>query len=867
MTYITKAPSKAIISPIDATANSSRPTIEGTADAGTTISLYDGVRLLGTTVVTENGTWVFTSPIDLKPGRHLFTAISTNDEQLNGCSSDQMLVVLPASPPPVLVAPPSIESMTDFGADRKPVDGNLPSGSTIAYSLIRLYGSGVEGDIVKLYEGTNLVGSTRVKTGGMWTLDISTLTDDTHHLSATQTNADGVESARSNVWDVTIDTKPHLPEAPTVLVLGEYDAVHVNIGAVATGETTAYHRLQLEGFSAPGALIKMYDGETLLASTVAKPDGTWFFYSEDWQNGQHDLSVTQTASDSVESARSGKVTFTVASNEPEAPSVDYIGTGTADHGVADGVVASGGVSAYPYLFIKGRGEPNAQVTIYDGSTLIGKAIANSVGHWRLWAPVLADGQHDISATITGTAGQMSPHSNDYVVNIDTSNYAAPIILSMRDSTRTILSGEATHDTNVVVYGTGKIGDLITLYEGNTAYGSATVDSTRHWSIQSPANLTNGSHDLVAKSAMAAGTPDDHSSFFSFVVNTGSLAAPEITGITSYDAAGRSMGGLHQTGDSIACMGFKVAGSGEMGSIITMSDGAQVIGSTKVTESGTWGLSVSPVIAGFHDLSVVQVNSMLEVSPRSEHWTFTISTAYTATLGFDEPVDPVLLAGTGETANVDVTSPPVSAEPAVPHTPIISGKTRAVAPIAENQQSDTSADAVHVEPPVTVGEHETAGLTASGHAVVLSGDPATYFNASTAHIQGSASGADTLNLAGDHQLIDLTSLTGKTAAAKISGIEVIDLGGQHNTLKLSLVDVLNLGEHDMFRNDGKQQMLVRGMEGDSVDLSNAHVAGIADGEWQLHETAQVGGITYGVYEHSSAPTELLVQQGVQVTLHA
>jgi hypothetical protein len=315
------------------------------------------------------------------------------------------------------------------------------------------------------------------------------------------------------------------------------------------------------------------------------------------------------------------------------------------------------------------------------------------------------------------------------------------------------------------------------------------------------------------------------------------------------------------------MGFKVAGSGEMGSIITMSDGAQVIGSTKVTESGTWGLSVSPVIAGFHDLSVVQVNSMLEVSPRSEHWTFTISTAYTATLGFDEPVDPVLLAGTGETANVDVTSPPVSAEPAVPHTPIISGKTRAVAPIAENQQSDTSADAVHVEPPVTVGEHETAGLTASGHAVVLSGDPATYFNASTAHIQGSASGADTLNLAGDHQLIDLTSLTGKTAAAKISGIEVIDLGGQHNTLKLSLVDVLNLGEHDMFRNDGKQQMLVRGMEGDSVDLSNAHVAGIADGEWQLHETAQVGGITYGVYEHSSAPTELLVQQGVQVTLHA
>jgi len=96
--------------------------------------------------------------------------------------------------------------------------------------------------------------------------------------------------------------------------------------------------------------------------------------------------------------------------------------------------------------------------------------------------------------------------------------------------------------------------------------------------------------------------------------------------------------------------------------------------------------------------------------------------------------------------------------------------------------------------------------------------------------------------------------------------VIDLGGQHNALKLSLVDVLNLGETDLFQKDGKQQMMVNGKDGDTVDLSNSHIAGLAEGEWAQHGTAQVGDVTYNVYEHSGAHTELLVQQGVQIVVH-
>jgi hypothetical protein len=42
--------------------------------------------------------------------------------------------------------------------------------------------------------------------------------------------------------------------------------------------------------------------------------------------------------------------------------------------------------------------------------------------------------------------------------------------------------------------------------------------------------------------------------------------------------------------------------------------------------------------------------------------------------------------------------------------------------------------------------------------------------------------------------------------------------------------------------------------------------LAEGEWEQHGTTQVGGVTYNVYEHSGAHTELLVQQGVQIAVH-
>jgi hypothetical protein len=62
------------------------------------------------------------------------------------------------------------------------------------------------------------------------------------------------------------------------------------------------------------------------------------------------------------------------------------------------------------------------------------------------------------------------------------------------------------------------------------------------------------------------------------------------------------------------------------------------------------------------------------------------------------------------------------------------------------------------------------------------------------------------------------------------------------------------------------MMVQGKDGDSVDLPNAQITGLADGEWAQHGTAVVGDVTYKVVGHSSANAELLVEHEVCIELH-
>lgn len=120
--------------------------------------------------------------------------------------------------------------------------------------------------------------------------------------------------------------------------------------------------------------------------------------------------------------------------------------------------------------------------------------------------------------------------------------------------------------------------------------------------------------------------------------------------------------------------------------------------------------------------------------------------------------------------------------------------------------------------------------------------------------------DTLQLTGKDQILDLNVLS-----SKIESIEVFDITGSgDNTLKLDLTTLLQHGEKDLFIEDGKTQLMVKGNEGDVVQLKDILPEGSDISEWQHQEgTVTVAGVEYNVYSHDDA--ELLVQQGVKTEL--
>ena len=198
--------SKAIIWSVGSASNGGTtgealPVITGTADAGTSVTVYDSVRWLGSTIVTSDGFWSFTPTTALKAGLHQFRAISINSDDQWGATSTAISVTidLPAVTPPVI---------TDI------LGGNglsIAPGSTTSESYPSTTGTGKPGDTVTLFDGQQAIGSAVVDAGGRWWITADAgLASGTHDFYAVASNGAGSYSAPSNHATFTVDTLVHV---------------------------------------------------------------------------------------------------------------------------------------------------------------------------------------------------------------------------------------------------------------------------------------------------------------------------------------------------------------------------------------------------------------------------------------------------------------------------------------------------------------------------------------------------------------------------------------------------------------------------------------------------------------------------------
>jgi hypothetical protein len=155
--------------------------------------------------------------------------------------------------------------------------------------------------------------------------------------------------------------------------------------------------------------------------------------------------------------------------------------------------------------ITGTAEAGAQVQLFAGTTLIGEAVANPTGSWRVTTSQLRNGTHSLTATASDAAGNTSPATTATDVTITTLVPLAPQGLRLTALTD---SGQSASDniTNIAtptIMGTTEAGATVRLFQAQQLLSETIADATGTWSLALTTALPEGEQSLsvVARNAI------------------------------------------------------------------------------------------------------------------------------------------------------------------------------------------------------------------------------------------------------------------------------------------------------------------------------------------------------------------------------
>jgi hypothetical protein len=298
----------AITTLVGAPVNGGSIEVQGTGEAGETVTLYadGGTTAVGSGVVDSGGQFDIVTSAAFADGQHTLTAVQTDTDGLSSAPSSGFAVGVDPNAPAIT---------TLVG---QPINGGS----------IEVQGTGEVGETVTLYAdgGTTAVGSGVVGSGGQFDIVTSaTFADGKHTLTAVQTDADGLSSAPSSGFAVAVD-----PGAPTISSAGGL----TNQPAQTISGTASLADV--------GTTITVLEGGQTLATATVAADGGWSAQVTLSGDGPHDLSVIDTDADGLASAPSA-ISFTLDTTAPNlsAPATLVMGQGQAALVTGLGLTESG----------------------------------------------------------------------------------------------------------------------------------------------------------------------------------------------------------------------------------------------------------------------------------------------------------------------------------------------------------------------------------------------------------------------------------------------------------------------------------------------------------------------------------------------
>jgi hypothetical protein len=549
----------------DTIVNGNQVLLNGTAEANSTVKVYDGLALVGTATAKADGTWSVTTSA-LSPGSHDLTATATD------VAGNTSAMSLPLDP--IIGGPaPGAPTIASYSNDSGVAGDGITNDNTLT-----LTGTAAANSTVKVFDGATQIGTATASASGAWSYTTSALADGAHNLTAKATDASGQTSAASAALAVKIDTTA--PNAPTI----------------AAPSNNANGSVNLTGTAEANSTVKVFDGATQIGTATANGNGAWSLTTGTLATGNHSFTAKAADVAGNTSAASAVVVGNIPPTTPATPDAPKITSYSNDSGVA-----GDGITNDNTLTLTGTAAANSTVKVFDGAAQIGTATANASGTWTYTTAALADGGHSLTAKVTNAAGNTSAASSALAVKIDTSAPNAPTIATSGSSLTA--ADKSANPNTVTVTGSAEANSTVKVFDGATQIGTATADSSGAWNFTS-GTLATGNHTFTSKAMDAAGNTSSASA--GLVVNVAPTAPPPAAGaptIVSYsNDSGVAGDGI--TNDNT----LTLTGTAKANSVVLVYDGATPVGAAIANSSGAWSFTTRPLADGSHSVTAKTIDA-------------------------------------------------------------------------------------------------------------------------------------------------------------------------------------------------------------------------------------------------------------------
>ncbi|MEY4512016.1 MAG: hypothetical protein RLZZ450_4138, partial [Pseudomonadota bacterium] len=439
--------------------NNAMPTVSGTSEPGSTVSLMltdsKSAVVTATATTAQDGSWSVAITTPLANGS--VTVVARAMDGAGNMAQASSTFTIDAG---TFVA---IESPT--------------AGSVVHVTTPALTGVGEPGAALELSLDGAPLGTASVDGSGRWTFTPTIpLGTGLHTVAVVATDTNG-NRAETSV-DFTVDTR----NGPLLEIRNPPDM-----------SRTSNTRPPFTGVADPGALVSVLIDDFFVETVTSTARGSWSLQlMSALPYGPHVLFVTTT--DALGRTATDRHTFAV---DAAVPAVTIVVPGT------------GSVVRDATPTISGTAQPGLRVQVLVDGTAIGEVTAGGDGSWTLDTPtLLSEGRH--AARAVGDAGASPDKQGSYEVGffVDTKTFVSILVPA---------EGGVVGSSMPVIAGVGEPGAMLMLSLDGTPAGNADVQADGSWSVAITV-ATPGAHRVSVRATDALGNEAQDENAFTYDPN-------------------------------------------------------------------------------------------------------------------------------------------------------------------------------------------------------------------------------------------------------------------------------------------------------------------------------------------------------------